>query len=464
VTAGNAISGPALSGFRDRFSGQIVGPDDPDYDQARIVWNAMADRRPALVVRPEGPDDVVAAVRFAREQDLLVAVRGGGHSVAGFSTCDGGIVIDLSRMRGLTVIPEQRIARAEGGAHLSQLDKEAQAFGLACPVGVVGHTGVAGLTLGGGMGRLQRKFGFTIDNLLSVDLVTADGSRLRASADENADLFWGIRGAGPNFGVVTSFEFRLHPLDSTITYGWIAFPIERSREVGGLIRDFMATASDDAWLSVGFGLATDPPFRADLSGMPVIVVSAAHCGRPADAERDLRPLRTGLDPLMDTFAPRSYVAVQGMNDDAMAWGKRFYMKGALLAELSDEAMATCAAQLQRVPSGGDCSISLWAFGGAIGQVADDAMAFTGRTASWWIGFEAAWEGAALDEPHKAWSRRAVAALKPFTTVGQYVNDAVESDVGSVRAIYGADKYERLVGLKRLYDPDNFFRLNANIRP
>ena len=448
----------------DRFTGQIVRPDDPEYDQARIVWNAMADKRPALIARCGGVDDVITAVRFAREQDLVVAVRGGGHSVAGFSTCDGGIVIDLSRMRGVTVDATNRTARLEGGAHLSQLDKQAQAAGLACPVGVVGHTGVAGLTLGGGMGRLQRRFGFTIDNLLSVELVTAEGRRLRASNDENADLFWGIRGAGANFGVVTSFEFRLHPLERTITYGWIAFPIERSGEVAALVRDFIATAPDEAWLSMNFGTATAPPFRSEQAGMPILMVSVMHSGSLEAAERDLRPLREGMDPLMDTFAPRQHVDVQGMNDEAMAWGKRFYMKGGFLGALSDEAIAVCTEQLADVPTGGECGVSLWAQGGAIARVADDAMAFTGRSAPWWIGVESAWEGTALDETVKAWSRRAMAALKPFTTVGQYVNDAVESDVASVQAIYGKEKYERLVGLKRTYDPDNVFRLNANIRP
>jgi len=448
----------------DRFTGQIVRPDDPEYDQARIVWNAMADKRPALIARCAGVDDVITAVRFAREQDLVVAVRGGGHSVAGFSTCDGGIVIDLSRMRGVTIDAANRTARLEGGAHLSQLDKHAQAAGLTCPVGVVGHTGVAGLTLGGGMGRLQRRFGFTIDNLLSVELVTAEGRRLRASNDENADLFWGIRGAGANFGVVTSFEFRLHPLERTITYGWIAFPIERSGEVAALVRDFIATAPDEAWLSMNFGTATAPPFRSEQAGMPILMVSVMHSGSLDDAERDLRPLREGMDPLMDTFAPRQHVDVQGMNDEAMAWGKRFYMKGGFLGALSDEAIAVCTEQMADVPTGGECGVSLWAQGGAIARVADDAMAFTGRSAPWWIGVESAWEGTALDETVKAWSRRAMAALKPFTTVGQYVNDAVESDVASVQAIYGKEKYERLVGLKRTYDPDNVFRLNQNIRP
>jgi len=448
----------------ENFAGRLIRPDDPEYDAARIVWNAMADKRPALIARCAGVDDVIAALRFAREHELVVAVRGGGHSVAGFGTCDGGIVIDLSLMRGLTIDPERKVAHVEGGAHLSQLDKQAQSVGLACPVGVVGHTGVAGLTLGGGMGRLQRKFGFTIDNLRSVDLVAADGRRLHASEDENADLFWGMRGAGPNFGVVTSFELRLNPQEKTVTHGWIAFPTERSREVAGLVREFLSRAPDEAFLSINFGIAGSPPFPPEQAGSPVVMVAVTHSGSLEDAERDLRPLRQGMEPLMDTFAPQRYLAVQGMNDEAMAWGKRFYMKGGFLAELSDEAIEACAAQMTHVPAGGECGVSLWAQGGAIGRVSDDAMAFTGRTAACWVGLEAAWEGAALDEPHKAWSRRAMAALKPYTTVGQYVNDAVDSDVGSVQAIYGDAKYERLVGLKRTYDPDNVFRLNANIRP
>lgn len=448
----------------DRFSGQVIRPDDPDYDKARVVWNGMADRRPAVIARCGDVDDVVTAVRFARENDLVVAVRGGGHSVAGFSTCDGGMVIDLSLMRGLTVDPERRIARAEGGAHLSQLDKGAQEFGLVCPVGVVGHTGVAGLTLGGGMGRLQRKHGFTIDNLLSVDLVTADGRRLRATNTENPDLFFGVRGAGANFGVAVSFEFQLHPQGATVTQGWVALPIERSREAGALVREFLTNLPDDVFVNLSFGLATDPPFPSKLAGMPVMVVGATHSGLPEDAVRDLMPLRSGLEWSADTFAPKPFLAVQGMNDDAMSWGHRFYMKSGFISELSDDVIDACVAHAADGPAGGECSVSLWAMGGAIGRVPDDAMAFTGRSAGWWLSAEAMWDDPALDGPHMTWARRAMGALKPFTTVGQYVNDAVESDVGSVRAIYGNEKYERLVALKRTYDADNFFRMNQNIRP
>ena len=458
------IKRAALSAFRNRFGGQLVGPDDPEYDQARIVWNAMADRRPALIARCISPDDVIAAVRFARDEDLVVAVRGGGHSVAGFSTCDGGIVIDLSRMRGLTVDPERRVARAEGGAHLSQLDREAQTFGLVCPVGVVGHTGVAGLTLGGGMGRLQRKHGYTIDNLLSVDLVTADGRQLRAGKDGNPDLFWGLRGAGANFGVATSFEFQLHPQDPAVTQGWVAVPVERSREAAGLVREFVATIPDELFVNISIGLGTSPPFPPELNGVPVMVVGATHSGSPEDAERVLKPLRSGLDWSADTFAPRPYLAMQSMNDEASAWGHRFYMKGGFVSELSDEVIAAASEHGADGPAGSDCSLSFWAQGGAISRVPDNAAAFAGRTAGWWVSAEAMWDDPAHDDANKAWARRAMGALKPFTSVGQYVNDAVDADVASVRAIYGNEKYDRLVELKRKYDPDNVFRLNANIRP
>ena len=454
----------SLSGFRDRFKGQLIGPDDPAYDQARVVWNGMADRRPALVARPTSVADVVAAIRFARDQDLLIAVRGGGHSVAGFSTCDGGIVIDMSRMNRVTVDPGRRSATAEGGAHLVQLDKQAQAAGLVCPVGVIGHTGVAGLTLGGGMGRLMRKFGLTIDNLLSVDLVTADGDELHVSKDENPDLFWGLRGAGANFGVATSFEYQLHPQGATVTHGWVALPIERAHEVGGVVRDFMRTIPDELFVNVYFMYATDPMFPASIAGKPVIVVGGMHSGSAKDAERDLAPLRSALDWSLDTFAQKPYLAVQSMGDDANAWGHRFYMKSGFIPALSDELIDACAPHAGNAPAPETCSISLWAFGGAVGRVPDDAMAFTGRRAAWWFSAEAQWDGSAHDDAHILWSRRTMDAFKPFTIVGEYVNDVVESDVDSVRAIYGNEKYNRLVKLKRKYDPDNVFRMNQNIRP
>jgi len=444
----SAIDAPSLARFRDRFAGEVVLPGDPDYDRSRVVWNAIADRRPAIIARCSRRDDVVAAVRFAREQNLLIAVRGGGHSVAGFSTCDGGIVIDLSLMREVTVDPRRRVAIAHGGAHLGQLDKMAQEHGLACPVGVVAHTGVAGLTLGGGMGRLQRKLGLTIDNLLSVDIVTADGRMLHVSDDENADLFWGIRGAGANFGVVTSFELKLHPVGPTVTQGFALHPTDRLPKVAALFREFVATAS--------------APFPPAMAGRGYVAVGATHSGSPADAKHALWPLR-GLNPVLDTFGPKPYLALQSMNDEAMAWGKRFYMKTGYIDEVSDAALEVCAAQVAVAP-GGDCEVGLWAQGGAIARVAENAMAFTGREAGYWLGIEAFWSDPAEDDAHIAWGRATMAALKPFTRPGNYINDVVESDVSAVRAAYGDEKYERLVALKRAYDPDNAFRLNQNIRP
>jgi hypothetical protein len=452
----------AVGSFQTMFRGDVVLPANPDYDAARVVWNGMIDRHPAIVVRPTDTDDVISAMGFAREQDLALAVRSGGHSVGGFSTCDGGMVIDLSRMRGAAVDPDRREARTNGGAHLRELDEAAQTYGLACPVGVVGHTGVAGLTLGGGMGRLQRRYGFTVDNLLSVDLVTADGRLIRVSDEENADLFWGVRGAGANFGIVTSFRFRVHQLGPAVTYGWVAHPIERAHEVAAMYGELATTVTDELWLSLGFGIAGPDDPWPELVGQPVVRLGVCHCGSEDAAERDVRSVR-GNSPLADTIERRSYLTVQGQSDEEMAWGKRFYMKGGYGDDLTPELVDTCVEGIRAAPGGG-CTIGFWAQGGAIGRVPADAMAFTGRDAAFWIGVEAFWEDPAEDERHVGWGRAAWDALTPYTTAGHYVNDLVETGESVVRAIYGDAKYERLVGLKRTYDPDNVFRLNQNVKP
>jgi FAD/FMN-containing dehydrogenase len=323
----------ALASFSEAFEGEIVLPGSAGYDAARIVWNGMIDRHPAAVARCDGVDDVIRTIRFAREQDLAIAVRSGGHSVGGFSTCDDGIVIDLSLMRGVDVDAAQRTAKVNGGALLGELDRAAQAVGLACPVGVVGHTGVAGLTLGGGMGRLQRRFGFTIDNLLSVDLVTADGERLHVSEEEHPDLFWGMRGAGPNFGIVTAFEFRLHEVGPDVVQGAVAFPASRAHEVADRYREYLETAPDEEALTFAFVRATEePPFPPGLAGRTVVIVGATHSGSPEDAGEVLRPLRDA-EPLFDTFTLRPYLDVQADADEDMAWGKRFAMKGGFLSAL-----------------------------------------------------------------------------------------------------------------------------------
>ena len=443
-----------LSSLRERFTGEIVLPGDPGYDSARAVWNGMIDRRPAIVLRPTDAGGVATAIAFAREQELAIAVKSGGHSIPGLSTCDDGAVIDLSRMRGVQVDPERRVAQVNGGSLLGELDERAQSFGLVCPVGVVGHTGVAGLTLGGGMGRLQRRFGLTIDNLLSVELVTADGQLVRASKEENGDLFWGLRGAGANFGIVTSFEFQLHLLDGAVTHGTVTHPIERATELASIFREAEEAAPDELWLGFGLGLA---------AGEPVATVQVLHCGRVAQAERDLEKLRAFGPPLADTIEAKPYLVPQGMNDEAMRWGHRFYMKSGFIPDLPEELIALLVEHMGRVPDGADGGVSFWAMGGAIAEVPEDATAFTGREAAFWIAAEILWDDEALDDRCRNWTRALMDDALPFTSAGHYVNDVAEAGQDPA-SIYGAEKYERLVLLKQAWDPENVFRFNQNVRP
>jgi FAD/FMN-containing dehydrogenase len=441
-----------LSSFRETFRGEIVLPGDPGYDQARAVWNGMADRRPALVVRPTGVDDVLSALRLAREAGLVIAVRCGGHSIPGLSTCDDGIVIDLSRMRGAEVDPELRTARISGGSLLAELDGAAQEHGLVCPVGVVSHTGVAGLTLGGGMGRLQRKHGLTIDNLVGADLVTADGRVVHASGDEHPELFWGLRGAGANFGIVTSFEFRLHPLEHAITFGTVVHPLDRARDLAALWRELAENGPDELFLSFG------------VTNEEEAYVTALHSGPPNRAERDLADLRAFGPPTSDSIKTMSYLDTQHLNDESQDWGHRFYMKSAFLPELTDEVVDVCVEHAARAPDGSDCGFSVWAWGRKISDVPEDGTAFTGREAAAWLAAEAMWDDSALDEAARAWGREALADLAPFASDGRYVNDVAEVGADVARTVYGDAKYDRLVALKREWDPDNVFRLNQNIQP
>jgi FAD binding domain/Berberine and berberine like len=447
----NAI---ALAAFRDAFSGRVVLPNDPEYDSARAVWNGMIDRRPALVVRPTSSADVVEAVRFGRERDLDIAVKSGGHSIPGLSTCDDGIVIDLSAMRGAEVDPERRVARVKGGSLLGDLDEAAQAVGLVCPVGVVSHTGAAGLTLGGGMGRLQRRFGLTIDNLDSVEVVTAGGTTVRADETENPDLFWGIRGAGPNFGIVTTFEYRLHPLDNPVTHGLIVHPIDRAVELAGLLQETLEAGPDELWASYGLGFDGGEP-RARLMIM--------HSGEPEAAGHDLAPLRGFGPPIEDTVELKPYLTTQRLQDEPLGWGHRFSMKSVFVPALSEELVSRCVEHVMNGRDGTDCAISVWACGGAVAEVLDDATAFTGRDGTFWLAAEAQWDDPELDGAGRAWARTAIDEVMPFASEGRYVNDV--SEVGSdLRTVYGGAKYDRLVALKRVWDPDNVFRLNQNVKP
>src|SRR4051794_614466 len=449
--------------LRETFAGDIITPDDPRYDKGRRVWNGMVDRRPALIARPTNAAEVATAIRFGRDNDLPIAVRGGGHSLPGLSTCDDGIVIDLSNMRGVTVDAGNRTARANGGAHLSELDTAAMAVGLVCPVGVVGHTGVAGLTLGGGMGRLQRRFGLTIDNLLAVELVTAEGRHVRASDDENADLFWALRGAGANFGVATAFEFRLHPMQPTISRGTWIYPAAQVANLWAAFRDYSLRAPDhvhSAFNIVFMDAANEYP--DPISGVPAVTISFAHSGDQATLDADIAPLRAMGPPALESQAPESYLDVQTSMDADQSWGHRYYSKSGFMDDLPPPALEQIVAHV--ADGAGMGGFGVWTQGGQMGRVADDATAFTGRDAAFDMSSDTQWDQAAQDDERIAWVRGTMAITEPYARTGRYVNEASDSGDDVTQSIYGDTKMDRLVALKRVWDPDNVFRLNQNIKP
>ncbi len=454
-----------LRAFRTTFEGEVVLPGAETYDAGRAVWNGMIDRRPAIILRPTDAAEVAAALRFARDEDLVVAVRSGGHSLAGYSTCDDGAIIDLAAMRGVTVDPERRIARCNGGALLGELDDAAQAFGLACNSGTVSHTGVAGLTLGGGMGRLQRKLGLSIDCLRAVELVTADGRHVRASADEHPDLFWGLRGAGANFGIATALEFDLQPIGPMITRGFLVFPAARAREVCAAFRDYLPTAPDDLMASV---VITPGPARRGVPARGRGPADRRARGRLRRARGGRRPGARaapgprarghGRDPPPDA----SRVAACERRRDGL--GPPRLHEERVPRQPARSARGRIRRARGRNPPGED-SFSIWAFGGAVGRVPEDATAFPARSAPFWVGAESMWDDAADDAAHVAWGRAGIDLIEPYRVTGQYVNDVSEAgDEALVRGVYGDAKYDRLVALKRAWDPDNVFRLNQNIRP
>ena len=449
--------------LRRSFAGEIVTPDAAGYNDARRVWNAVFDRRPALIVRPSTVDDVVAAVRFGRERDLEIAVRGGGHSAVGHSTTEGGLVIDLGRMNDVSVDPGRRLARTGGGALLGQLDIAAQEHGLVCPVGVVGHTGVAGLTLGGGVGRLQRRLGLTIDSLRAVELVTADGRLVRASADEEPELFWGLRGAGANFGVATSLELDLHPFSGTLHRGVHIHPAGDIQEMWAIFREFAAGAPDTIAAIFTIALAEPAADYPDaVAGSPIIVISYNHSGAGDDVERDIAPLLKGPRPASTTATSEQYLTAQRSSDLALAWGSRTFILGAYVADCSPQVLDSFVAHVEQVP--GDSSISITAMGGAIGRVADDAMAYTGRTVPFDVSPDTAWTNPDLDEANGAWVRKAMAIIEPHLLPGRYINELSDASAEITRHSYGDAKLERLRALKRAWDPTNVFRLNHNVEP
>jgi FAD/FMN-containing dehydrogenase len=468
MATGTTTLAPATTGLeplRDSMRGPVIAPGDEGYDAARAIWNGAIDRRPACIARCAGVADVVAAVRFARARDLLVAVRSGGHGVGGHALCDGGLVIDLSPMKGIRVDPAARTARAEAGVLWGELDRETQLHGLATVGGIVTHTGIAGLTLGGGIGWLMRKHGATVDNLLSVDLVTAEGELLTASGDENPDLFWGIRGGGGNFGVVTSFEFRLHPVGPTVLAGPVFHPFEDAREVLAFYREFIATAPDELTTIFELTVAQPLPFLPeDVHGKPIVMVGACHAGPPEEGVEVVRPLKEFGNPIADLLEPKLYTDLQSMFDPFVPHGWHRYWKSVELPPLTDEAIDTLVEHAGAVTSPKSYCI-VFQLGGALARVGEGETAFSQRDAAHNVNINAVWtEDDPEGERHVAWARDFFSAMQPHAGGRVYVNFLGEEGAERVRQAYGDRQYERLVDLKRAYDPTNFFRLNQNIEP
>jgi FAD/FMN-containing dehydrogenase len=448
----------------ESFRGELLVPTSPGYDAARRIWNGAIERRPGCIARCTCVADVVAAVRFARERELLVAVRSGGHGVGGHALCDGGIVIDLSPMKGIRVDPATRTATAQAGVLWGELDSETQLHGLATVGGIVTHTGIAGLTLGGGIGWLMRKHGATVDNLLSVDLVTADGTLVTASSEASPELFWGVRGGGGNFGVVTSFEYRLHSVGPIVLAGPVFHSLEDAPEVLRFYREFAADAPDELTTIFELSVAQALPFLpVEVHGKPIVMVAACYAGAPEHGREVVRPLKEFGNPIADLLEPKPYLALQSMFDPFVPHGWHRYWKSVELPLLTDEAIETLVEQASAQTSPKSYCI-VFQLGGALGRVGRDETAFTQRDAAYDVNVNAVWTPEDPGgERHIRWARDFFAAMQPHARDRVYVNFLGNEGPDRVRQAYGA-AYDRLVELKATYDPDNFFRLNQNIRP
>ena len=454
MSLGTTLAEERIEGFRASLRGEVLRSGDADYEAARRVWNGMIDRRPSLIARCAGTADVIQAVNFAQANDLAVAVRGGGHSVAGHGVCDGGLMIDLSRLKGIRVDPARRTVRAEPGVTWGELDHETQAFGLATTGGIVPTTGIAGLTLGGGLGYLMRRFGLACDNLLSVDLVTADGELRTASATENEELFWGLRGGGGNFGVVTSLEYRLHPVGPLVLGGFIFHPLAVAKDALRFYCEFTRTAPEE--LTTYFAFATSP------EGQQVVVFITCYSGPLEDGEEVLRPLRSFGAPLADMVSTMPYTALQTLAGPLYPPGRLNYWKSSFIAQLDDEVFDPMITQFRAVPSPYS-AVALEHLGGAVSRVGADETAFSQRSVPFSLIITSEWTDPAETDRNVKWARDFWAAMRPFESEGAYVNylDADEQD--RIKAIYAGATYERLVALKHQYDPSNLFHHNQNIR-
>jgi FAD/FMN-containing dehydrogenase len=452
-----------LEELRQAIRGEVVTPGDPGYDAARSIWNGMIDRRPRLIIRCSGVGDVVSAIQFARSQDVEVAVRGGGHSLPGFSTVDDGLVIDLRAMNGIQIDPDARRVVVQGGATWGEVDHDTQAFGLAVTGGLVSTTGVAGFTLGGGIGWLMRRYGLACDNLVAVDLVTADGRLVHASESEHPELLWGLRGGGGNFGVVTSFEFQLHRVGPTVFAGPVFYPGDQAAQVLRGWRACISEVPDEMTTLVNLGTAPPLPFLPDsVHGQKVVVVVSAYCGPLHEAAEIAAPLRRLGDPIADLVGEMPYTAIQSLVDPLFAPGARNYFTSRYLNDLPDAAID----RLVRLhgPAGSPTSeIHLHQMGGAVARVSEDATAYGNRRARFVVNVAARWADPATDDSQMQWAHEVRDAIEPFGTGGAYVNFLGVGDDGA-RVAYGGNTRARLAAVKAIWDPTNVFRLNQNIQP
>jgi FAD/FMN-containing dehydrogenase len=453
-----------VDGFRARLRGPLLLADDPGYPDARTVWNAMIDRRPALVVRCAGVADIVAGVNFAREHGIVLAIKGGGHNIAGLGTCDGGLLLDLSLMRGVWVDPTRRTARAQAGCLLGDLDRETQVHGLAAVLGFVSNTGIAGLTLGGGFGYLTRRFGWTSDTVLSMDVVTADGQLVRASDMENADLFWALRGGGGNFGVVTSFEYQVYPVGPEIMAGIVAWPADKAPQVLDLFRTMTAEAPPELTLVALMRKAPPAPWLAkEIHGKDIVGVLACHTGRLEEGERLVAPLKKIGGAVGDLLQRRTYVSQQALLDATQPKGRRYYWKSDYLPGHPPDLLPAFIEHGRRITSP-HTALALFALDGALQGFPADHTPMGNRDAKSVFNATAAWDKPEDDQAQVAWARAAWDGLRRFSTGGAYINFQTEDEGNDrMQAAYGPH-YQRLVEVKRKWDPTNLFRVNKNISP
>jgi FAD/FMN-containing dehydrogenase len=457
-----ALGEATVQELREALRGELVLPGEPAYEEARSVWNGMIDRRPALIARCAGTSDVIAAVGFARSEGLTVAVRGGGHNVAGNATCDGGLVIDLAPMKAAHVDADARTVKAQGGLTWGELDKETQAFGMATTGGLVTTTGIAGFTLGGGIGWLMRKHGLACDNLIAAEVVTADGQTVHASEADNAELLWGLRGGGGNFGVVTEFEYQLHPVPQVLG-GLVAWPAYAARDVLRFWRDWVRDTPDELCTLAAFLYAPPEPFvPPEVVGHPIVAIVCCHLDPEGSAEDDVQALRS-LEPALDVLGPMPYTAIQGLFDAGAPRGSRNYWRSGYLDTLSDDAIDAILTFTDKIPAPMG-QFHIHQLGGAMSRVPARATAFGNRNAGFLLNYIGLWLDRADDEPGSAWVCAASEAMEPYSTGARYVNFLADEGEAGVRSAYEAETYTRLQNLKARYDPTNFFHLNQNIKP